>query len=1043
MGGTVVRKSAAALVRLRSGHIEAEALSEPVRIESGRHHVIQFARLPSADEKAQLEELGVTLLGYIPERSFWARIAGDAERVRRTPIAGGLVVARPTSAAMKLDASLSRLGSASGDLAVHFFADASEEELARVSSLLAQTSIKRRGRDYAVIAWPGFALERLSQLDGVQWVEPYVADTRLHSGVGNLQHSVTPLRAEAFSLTGAGVKVAVFDAGWIDASHPDFASRVSFDASLRGVDGYPIGSSTRVGKHATQMAGVIASSGAGNLDAIGVAPGAVLFSYREAYSYENPNAMVLAQSSALGWRIINHSYGSGFPCADTTAEPCKSDPLWTSYIQHAADADTWATQAGVISVYSAGNDGLFKDYPTGWADGNWSTLHSGGAAKNVIAVCAAGKVSKLGETFDVKADSSKGPASDGRVKPDLCALGLPVVDGGINYTTALNGAYTTTQATSGAAAQVTGIVALLMQAYRDVLAQPTLNLPPDLARGALIHSAEDMTEANSYRDWNGVFDSHATPGPDYTTGWGYANAQAAVELLRATTHYRSHSLSNGQLDEYEVTVPAGSPLKVTLAWTDPPASVGAGRALVNDLDLSVSEPESGATYYPWVLDPNLPLQPASTGINVVDNVEQVLFTNTSDVARTYRIAVEGSTVPQGPQAYQLLADYDLGFGGPAATPPAASFVFACSYLGCTFTDQSSDADGTVSAWAWDFGDGTSSSERHPLHGYASAGAYTVTLTVLDNTGLSASSTEQVLVTAPPQPPLASFAATCTDLGCSFTDQSSDSDGTLSAWSWNFGDGSTSSLRHPSHVYASAGTYTVSLTVRDDTDLSASSSSQVITFDPPSPPSAYFTFVCANLECDFTDESTDWDSSIVSWSWNFGDGATSQQRNPRHLFADAGNHGVTLTVTDSTSLSTPRTRFVPVTSCFTATNANHYAAVRATRTGFFSYTYYAAGSGARLGGGSTSTALQGTNSSYFEVVSSCPAPLPFTIPAPTSEQCFTATNSAHFSAGRASRRQQLFTYSYYAVGSNDSLGQTGTTSSLRGAAGSWRLTSSCP
>jgi hypothetical protein len=156
--------------------------------------------------------------------------------------------------------------------------------------------------------------------------------------------------------------------------------------------------------------------------------------------------------------------------------------------------------------------------------------------------------------------------------------------------------------------------------------------------------------------------------------------------------------------------------------------------------------------------------------------------------------------------------------------------------------------------------------------------------------------------------------------------------------------------------------------------------------------------------------------------------------------------VTLTVTDSTNLSTPRTRFVPVTSCFTATNANHYAAVRATRTGFFSYTYYAAGSGAKLGGGRTSTALQGTNGSYFDLVSSCPAPLPAPPavgPVPTPEQCFTATNSMHYGAGRASRRQQLFTYSYYAVGSNDSLGQTGTTSSLRGATGSWRLTSNCP
>ena len=216
----------------------------------------------------------------------------------------------------------------------------------------------------------------------------------------------------------------------------------------------------------------------------------------------------------------------------------------------------------------------------------------------------------------------------------------------------------------------------------------------------------------------------------------------------------------------------------------------------------------------------------------------------------------------------------------------------------------------------------------------------------------------------------------------------------------------------------------------------------------------------------------------------------------------------------------------MTSCFTATNSSHYAAGRATRTGFLLYTYYAVGSGTQLGGGSTTSSLAGGNGS-FSVVSSCPAPLPSppaigTINASVSggvvtisgtasdingnlsrvevatisggvetrstatgtsswtrsisglapgsytayaqafdstglasaasttvpftiavEQCFTAINSAHYSAGRATRRLQFFLYHYNAVGSNDSLGQAGTTTSLRGTAGDWRLVSSCP
>ena len=77
-----------------------------------------------------------------------------------------------------------------------------------------------------------------------------------------------------------------------------------------------------------------------------------------------------------------------------------------------------------------------------------------------------------------------------------------------------------------------------------------------------------------------------------------------------------------------------------------------------------------------------------------------------------------------------------------------------------------------------------------------------------------------------QPPNAAFSSTCTDLACNFTDQSTDSDGTISSWSWNFGDGNTSSMQNPGNNYAAAGTYTVTLTVTDNGGDSDSSSSMV-------------------------------------------------------------------------------------------------------------------------------------------------------------------------------------------------------------------------
>ena len=121
-------------------------------------------------------------------------------------------------------------------------------------------------------------------------------------------------------------------------------------------------------------------------------------------------------------------------------------------------------------------------------------------------------------------------------------------------------------------------------------------------------------------------------------------------------------------------------------------------------------------------------------------------------------------------------------------PPSAAFRASCTELGCSFTDQSTDSDGTLVAWRWDFGDGASASTQNPTHTYAGAGSYTVGLTVTDNSGATASTTSDVNVTVPNSPPSAAFTESCADLSCSFTDASTDSDGTIVTRSWDFGDG---------------------------------------------------------------------------------------------------------------------------------------------------------------------------------------------------------------------------------------------------------------
>ncbi len=158
--------------------------------------------------------------------------------------------------------------------------------------------------------------------------------------------------------------------------------------------------------------------------------------------------------------------------------------------------------------------------------------------------------------------------------------------------------------------------------------------------------------------------------------------------------------------------------------------------------------------------------------------------------------------------------------------PTAALSANCTLLSCTFTDQSSDSDGTIASRSWNFGDGGTSSLQNPSHTYAGAGTYTVALTVTDNQGASGSTSKSVTVSAANQNPTAAFSASCANLGCAFTDLSSDRDGTIASRAWNFGDGGTSSLQNPSHSYAAAGTYTVSLTVTDNQGASNATSQSV-------------------------------------------------------------------------------------------------------------------------------------------------------------------------------------------------------------------------
>ncbi|MGD8348010.1 MAG: PKD domain-containing protein [Gammaproteobacteria bacterium] len=157
--------------------------------------------------------------------------------------------------------------------------------------------------------------------------------------------------------------------------------------------------------------------------------------------------------------------------------------------------------------------------------------------------------------------------------------------------------------------------------------------------------------------------------------------------------------------------------------------------------------------------------------------------------------------------------------------PVADFTYSANELGVMFTDASTDPDGSILAWNWNFGDGNSSSLQNPSHAYATGGTYTVTLTVTDNDGGFNSSSQPVTVSEPAgnAPPVAAFSYVCDARDCSFDSSASSDDAGITGYAWDFGDGSGSDLPDPSHIYASQGNYTVTLTVTD-AEMAADSAS---------------------------------------------------------------------------------------------------------------------------------------------------------------------------------------------------------------------------
>jgi PKD repeat protein len=270
---------------------------------------------------------------------------------------------------------------------------------------------------------------------------------------------------------------------------------------------------------------------------------------------------------------------------------------------------------------------------------------------------------------------------------------------------------------------------------------------------------------------------------------------------------------------------------------------------------------------------------------------------------------------------------------PPNQPPVAAFTSSCNGLTCNFTSTSSDPDGSISAYQWTFGDGGTATTQNPSHTYSAGGTFTVQLTVTDNQNATNSVTHSVTVTAPPppnQPPVAAFTSSCNGLTCSFTSTSSDPDGSISAYQWDFGDGGSATTQNPSHTYSAGGTYTVRLTVTDNQNATNSVTHSVTVTAPPPPNQPPVVTAGGNqsvlVGALFTLSGASFSDPNHNGPWtitiDWGDGSSTQSTTSSegsiggsHSYVTVlpATYTVTITVTDAGGLSGSASKTVNVTT----------------------------------------------------------------------------------------------------------------------------------
>ena len=386
-----------------------------------------------------------------------------------------------------------------------------------------------------------------------------------------------------------------------------------------------------ISNHATHVSGTMIGSGSQvNGQAKGMAPMAELIAYD--FGADEPE---MTSAASDGLLISNHSYGIA----------SENVPLWYIgyYDGNARDIDRIVYNAPYyLPVCSAGNDRQSGENPS---DGGYDYLTDKSVAKNNIVVAATFEVLNYEDNSDVfmSSFSSWGPTDDGRIKPDISAKGVNMY----SCSGTSNASYMNMSGTSMSAPNVSGSLLLLQQHYNNLNGEYML---ASTLRALALHTADEAGFA---------------PGPDYRFGWGLLNTEHAVQVISENSNQSLITTETLDAnDEYTYTFQADGTQDIvaTIAWTDPAADLLPGGnedlatpSLMNDLDLRISN-DGGETFLPWVLNVASPTAPATTGDNIVDNVEKIEINAPAPGEYIVRVSHKGQLLVNDTQVFSLVIE---------------------------------------------------------------------------------------------------------------------------------------------------------------------------------------------------------------------------------------------------------------------------------------------------------------------------------------------------------------------------------------------------